>query len=225
MTSTTARRHHRRLRAWPSPSPRPARGRSATTRASRHPAWPGRRWRPRRTCATPDNRAPGVTPTRDPRNTSNGLPAQRPRTVKPVAIEIQPASPNDDGPPLLVFILPSLALIAIARGGHRMHPQLALARPRLDPQRSRRSAQPRRDAALTGGHPGLSRTHGCERRDGKPADARVRTTTRRGGRDRRSSRRAAVSAPGPDDRSLLSWTKTSSRRSRGNAFTSAAPFA
>jgi hypothetical protein len=61
----------------------------------------------------PDNQAPGVKPTPDLRNKDKGLPAQQPQTMNPVVIETQPAPGKNDGPSPLVFILPSLALIAM----------------------------------------------------------------------------------------------------------------
>jgi hypothetical protein len=68
---------------------------------------------PKQDVRNPDNRAPGIEPTQDLRNADNRVPAQQPQTIKPVVIETQPAPVKNDGPSPLVFILPSLALIAM----------------------------------------------------------------------------------------------------------------
>lgn len=67
---------------------------------------------PKQDVRNPDNRAPGIEPTQDLRNADNRVPAQQPQTIKPV-VRTQPAPVKNDGPSPLVFILPSLALIAM----------------------------------------------------------------------------------------------------------------
>jgi hypothetical protein len=67
---------------------------------------------PKQDVRNPDNRAPGIEPTQDLRNPDNRVPAQQPQTIKPV-VRTQPAPVKNDGPSPLVFILPSLALIAM----------------------------------------------------------------------------------------------------------------
>jgi hypothetical protein len=62
---------------------------------------------------TPSRSGTSLTPTQNVRNADNRVPAQRPRTTKPVVTGTQPAPVKDDGPSPLVFILPSLALIAM----------------------------------------------------------------------------------------------------------------
>ena len=67
---------------------------------------------PKQDVRNPDNQAPGIEPTQDLRNADNRVPAQQPQTIEPV-VRTQPAPVKNDGPSPLVFILPSLALIAM----------------------------------------------------------------------------------------------------------------
>jgi hypothetical protein len=68
---------------------------------------------PKQDVRNPDNRAPGIEPTQDLRNADNRVPTQQPQTIKPAVVKTQPAPVKNDGPSPLVFILPSLALIAM----------------------------------------------------------------------------------------------------------------
>jgi hypothetical protein len=56
----------------------------------------------------PDNRAPGI----------EAVPDQQPKTMAPVVrTQPQPAAPENDGPSPLVFIVPSLVLVAMLAAG------------------------------------------------------------------------------------------------------------